>query len=946
MSLHRPRHAPRAALFAALLLGGCGGGGGGGGGDAPPVPSAALSTLIADRSEAPADGTTPVLLVATVRDAGGAPLAGTQLVLEVNGSAVQVQDLTPTTDAGGTATTLVTADVPGSVTIGCVVDPGSQAVRLQQTATITFVPLVPPQVAGPARCFDVDRSGTATAGDRVVVPFTTPIVFDGASLADVALPVLGDTFGAGAQLAVGPAADELTITLGDLPRLRTRGVFAPGATTANAPSGLLLLAGDRLRNAVDGAPFAGTAAIDLAPAPVALPGPLPSAARLVGAGRLSLDGIGDVLAVYGDTLQPWFGGGSGGFTAGPILGLTEIRAVVVHDLNGVPVDEALTAHAFGVQVWNNQPLVPGGSELVAGGIVAAGDTWSVLAADVDGDGWPDVGAGTASGVVVARHQRDANNTFVIEQALPIGGPVAALASGDLDGDGDRDLLAALPGSDAVAVLWNDGDALVVGPMLALLGAHTVTAGDVDGDGRADVVAAGALTTCAFRNMPNGFVETDLGAPAAETMLVDVDRDAVADLLLRFDDRVELRLADRAGGFAPAIAFGGAAPRALAVRDLDGDADLDFVVTGDGGTTVWAGSSAGTFGATAYVPGAALGATASAAEAIGDLDGDGAPDLVVATTGGLAAWFGDGAGGFAAGPVFGPADATALALADLDGDLDLDLVVARDGEDHVWANDGAGGFAFAQAFAPGTATRALAVGDTDGDGDPDIVLGNDGDNRIFRNESGGGVLQFAQDPSGFVLLPFEQIERDTIALAMWDCDRDGDLDLLVLNRGTPDAPQDALLLVNTDLGYVVRQTLASAQLATGLALGDVDGDGRLDVVIGRGSADGAAAVQVHRGTSDRLVKLPLAIAAPGPRAPTGIAVCDVDADGRSDLALADGRSPRPVLVLRQQVDGTFAPLQQLDGLTAARLHAVDLDRDGDVDLVAGRDDGPVRVLPNR
>ena len=140
------------------------------------------------------------------------------------------------------------------------------------------------------------------------------------------------------------------------------------------------------------------------------------------------------------------------------------------------------------------------------------------------------------------------------------------------------------------------------------------------------------------------------------------------------------------------------------------------------------------------------------------------------------------------------------------------------------------------------TNALALGDVDGDGDLDVVAGNDGQaNRLYLNN--GTANPF----NGVTGTDITADAHNTIALALGDVDGDGDLDVvagnqnqanrLYLNNGTAD-PFNGV--TGTDITADLHATFA-------IALGDVDGDGDLDVVAGNNGQ--VSRLYLNNGTAD-------------------------------------------------------------------------------------------------
>jgi hypothetical protein len=311
----------------------------------------------------------------------------------------------------------------------------------------------------------------------------------------------------------------------------------------------------------------------------------------------------------------------------------------------------------------------------------------------------------------------------------------------------------------------------------------------------------------------------------------------------------------------------------------------------------------------------------------------------------------------------PADqlTAAVLLADVDRDQDLDLVVVNGGWSgfepaRLYRNDGFGRLAPAAAGdfpatpLPGT---SVAAGDLDQDGDVDLVIGcfglgrNDVRNRIYRNDGQG---RFA-DATDAMLPRFTsqcatyEFSAATRAVLLGDFDRDGDLDIYFANWC-----QDRLYRNEGGGRFVDATTLLlppEAQATNAVAAGDVDGDGDLDLVLGNAEGalggDKADRLLLNDGTGrfqfappDRLV--------PDHDETFGVALADLDRDGDLDLiaansgpqfGLADSGRNR---ILRNDGNGRFTDGSKSmlpPGLAASRaVLAADLDLDGSVDLLFG------------
>ena len=335
---------------------------------------------------------------------------------------------------------------------------------------------------------------------------------------------------------------------------------------------------------------------------------------------------------------------------------------------------------------------------VAGAAFDAGYRPTGLAvADFDRNGKPDLavanclddydsGGEEEKGSKVVILLGDGNGGFQQGQPppLPQGAWTCSLAAADLNGDGAPDLAVVDSVAKTIAILLGDGTgsfAAAAGSPVAVAGTPTsVVASDVNGDGRPDLLVPVADSTTKVTGIEvllgdgvGGFAQAPgspapiLAGPDVYLLAAELDGDGKPDLAVGNTQKNEISVlrGDGAGGFGPPTAVASVAePRNIALGDFDGDGKPDLAALTARGVAVLLGDGAGAFQAAPALPrfGYEL--------AVGDLNADGKSDIVTSDTDNalVSVWLATGGGAFRAS-AFSPLGEVAaqLAIGDFNGD---------------------------------------------------------------------------------------------------------------------------------------------------------------------------------------------------------------------------------------------------------------------------------------
>ncbi len=528
----------------------------------------------------------------------------------------------------------------------------------------------------------------------------------------------------------------------------------------------------------------------------------------------------------------------------------------------------------------------------------------VHALDVDGDGRLDVVAqllSSATDVWLGHGDGSFDAVRTSQAPVQVSGHIAVA---DFDGDGKLDVAGSEAGPSTFSVLRGKGDGTFAYQQSFGSDWHdTILSGDVDGDGKPDLLLPGP-TAAMYRGVGDGtFVAAATSwRPSSDVgLVIDFDRDRVLDLVTPI----------YVAGGATAIGFGRG----------HGNFDFDDVLD------------------------APLPAQAAVARlAAGDLDGDGATD-VVAAAGQSVVWINGDGWATSTIPLGTPA---VLAVGDFDGDGFADVLGAQlDGAVTLFRGAGNGSLRAGASVIPSGGATRLALGDFNEDGRVDAVAGGS-PSRIVLGAAGSGIALGVSPP----------IAGPPV---VGDFNGDGHLDIVGCVSATP-----AIVLGHGDGSFGAPMTFGSGcfDWAAGVAA-DLDGDGHLDLV--RASividADLAGplyydmvAISVWRGAGDgSFSELSSTVVATG--ATYALAVRDLDGDGRldvifpmetpsiSDAGISESYS---LVVLNGHGDGTFdAPrLYPLPPLPYSNLQSIvvaDLDGDGRLDVLTSDGQNALSLL---
>ena len=452
---------------------------------------------------------------------------------------------------------------------------------------------------------------------------------------------------------------------------------------------------------------------------------------------------------------------------------------------------------------------------------------------------------------------------------------------------------------------------------------------------ARVLAVSTVASCAWAASAVEFLYApsyETGLAPYEAALADLDGDSDLDVVtVDLQDQeagtVSVALNDGSGRFAAPVSYPvGAGAAWLAVGDLNHDSRPDVAVSntqtsGTNAVSVYLNGGDGTLGSLHFLTAPA--AASPQGIAIADWNGDGHPDVAVSLLlgGGIKVFWGNGTGNFPSSALVATAlDPGDLAPARFDNDAHLDLVVTGIDGAQVLYGTGSG-------FVGGPyldnfffGSDRVAAGDFDADGHPDFVT------------TGRALTLFLNDGTGHEWIRrFSAVGENPVGVAAGELDGDGHLDVAAaVYLG------NAVSVYHGDGAghFPVRRDWGVGLAPNDVALGDVDGDARLDLVAPSSQLD-RSEFQVVLNEGDMRFRARRDIDVVGDAA--GFAAADFDHDGIRDLIVAVAQSNADNLkLIFGNADGTLGDpvlVESFGNSMPTNVIAADFDGDGWTDAAA-------------
>jgi hypothetical protein len=595
------------------------------------------------------------------------------------------------------------------------------------------------------------------------------------------------------------------------------------------------------------------------------------------------DGNADILVADqgSEDLRLFTGNGDGNFNAATVIPLSLApTAIAVADFNGdgKPDVAVLSGSANQLVILSAQ----GNGAFAAPVTFNASSSPTALAvADFNGDGTLDIAVSTSSSILVF-YGNGAGSFQAPVVFSSLAGGVGFLVAGDFGGVGRMDLAGSIPSTNSIAFVLNGASSAttLTASLLSAPAGRTITLTAVIAPSSAtgSVTFFDGATVIASAPVVNGVATAAISTLATGSHSIIARYTGAAGYPPSVSTNVTVRITPlaSAGLFSPESQTIGSydLPSNFVTGDFNGDGFIDLAFERQGnGFDVLLGSKGGAF---TLINSDQTGTTGGVPAVAADFNGDGKLDLAY-LQGNIAVSFGNGDGTFSGGSYLPIISGIALAVADVNRDGKVDVVATTPNGLEVGIGIGDGTFQDPVTYPAGAGPSALVVADVNNDGFVDVVVSNapksgPGAVSVLLGNASGGFEPPQTFPTGS--LPGSAVVADF--------NRDGHLDLAVAQVN---GSSISILNGNGDGTFQSTVFLLLPGIPTQIFAADMNGDGIPDLVAFYGAPDAGPvnfAFSILYGRGDGTFQTPANFEEP--RTPSAMAIADVNGDGRLDVVL--------------------------------------------------------------
>ncbi len=598
---------------------------------------------------------------------------------------------------------------------------------------------------------------------------------------------------------------------------------------------------------------------------------------------------------------------------------TGCRVIAIGDLDGDGKQDLITSNYTGTSLSvfrnvSNTGVLSTSSFAARVDLTTGSNPWGVGIGDIDGDGKLDLAtANYNSNTISLFRNTGSSGTISFSTKVDFTTPTQphGLALGDMDGDGKVDIAVANAGSASASLFRNAATSGSIttsslGGRVDLSAGNTpynVSIADIDGDGKPDMVVTnyGSNTVSVYRNIPMSppptitAVNPNVGNPGTTVTITGTNFNTTAANNVVYFGATKATVSSASSTTLTVVSPIGATNERLSVTNVPNSAvgwqQYPFVPKFN--------NSAFPAGSLNYAPKVDFTSTGNSnGFAFGDVDGDGKTDMIVANT------LGSGVSVFR--------------------NISTSGVIASNS------------FAAKVDFTTATGARGVSIVDMDGDGKLDIVVGNFNSNNvsILLNTATSGSIT----SGSFAAAVSYTVGTSPVNIVTGDFDGDGKADVAVVNNGSTTMSILRNLSSIGSISLAAKVDFTTGSAPTGIAAGDVDGDGKLDIAITNSSS---ATVSVFRNTSSigsiNSSSFAAKVDFTTGTSPTGVSIGDIDGDGKPDMMVGNSSSNTLSLFRNISTSGTVttgsfeAKVDYATGTGANYTALGDLDGDGKVDV---------------